>query len=74
MSSFLYPDSVTRKMYGQAGKRLALQQRRMRSILNQQEIDKQKQINALKNELEFQKNLSWYKKLWILILELFKNK
>jgi len=76
MSSSLWPDSKTRKMYGQAGlkQQIANQRVTFTSRLAQQELLKKHELEALKQRVKEYENLKWYKKLWLAIREWFGYK
>lgn len=78
MPSNLWPNSATRKMYGQAGKALDHQQKSFSETLSRhmrdQKVMTQKEIEAIKAKVAAYQSLPWYKKLWLALKELFGHK
>ena len=76
MPSSLWPDSKTRKMFGQAGlkQQIANQRVTFSSRIVQQELLKKHELDALKAKVKAYESLKWYKKLWLAIREWFGYK
>ena len=78
MGNTIYPDSQTRKMFGQAGAKAAAQARRFNHLLQAERTkliqDQYKATQAMKDKISAFQKLPWYRKLWILIMELFGRK
>lgn len=76
MPSSLWPDSATRKMYGQAGlkEQIKKQKETFSRELRKKDFMNQKEVELLRNKVKAYESLKWYKKLWLAILELFGKK
>lgn len=76
MPSSLWPDSKTRKMYGQAGLKQTIKNQRetFTSELKRKDLLTKEQVEELRNKAKAYESLKWYRKLWLAILELFGKK
>lgn len=63
MPSSLWPDSATRKMYGQAGRKAAAQAKRYNEMLGREQAEHAKKIAALKGKVTEYQKLPWLKRL-----------
>lgn len=68
MSSFIYPNSETRKMFGKAGDRLAKQRKYYNSVLEKERTEMLAKQRQIQSELIAEQS----KSLWTRIKEFFK--
>lgn len=71
MSSFMYPNSATRKMYGQVGQSLARISKNHKTDMETIDRVTKGTIGELRNAVMAYENLGWWKRLWLLVLEIF---
>lgn len=71
MSKTIYPNSATRKMYGQVGRKAAAQAKRYNEIFEREKTKNAKEVSLLKHKVQRYEKLPWYKKLWLAIKQLF---